>query len=791
MFLSSSFLHVSARTLVLGVCASLLSLSAKADEGMWLPLLLKQYNEAAMKAKGFRLTADDIYNVNKSSLKDAIVHFGGGCTGELISPDGLLLTNHHCGLGQVQSHSSVEKDYITNGFWAMSRKEELPNAGLTASFIVRMEDVTKQILEGIAPDLAEAEREKLVQQNIAKVSKAAVEGTHYQASIKPYYYGQEYYMYVTETYRDVRLVGAPPLSIGNFGGDTDNWMWPRHTGDFSMFRVYSGPDGKPADFNAANIPLKSKHFLPISLGGVDKGDFTMVFGFPGRTTEYLSSYGVAETYDRLNPARIAIRTEKLRLLKEAMRASDKTRIQYQAKYNSISNYHKKWTGENRGLKKLNAVAKKEAQEAEFRKWAAANGERQAKYGQVLDQLRDQYEKLKDISLAREYVNEAANGVELVNFSSNFVRLVEMHEAPNRNQAEIDQRLTTLKKGSENFFKNYNAAVDRKLFQTLLPMYAKGVPAHLQPAAFADMNKRYKGSWEKYASEVYEKSMLAKPESVQSLLSAFNAKNIAKLKKDPAYLLSKSISDLNKEKITPAYQLGNDQINLLQRTYVAGLREMNPGKSFYPDANSTLRVSYGAVADYEPADGVNYVHYTTIDGIMEKNASGAEDYVVPAKLKELYQKKDFGRYAENGTLPVAFTASNHTTGGNSGSPVINANGHLIGTNFDRNWEGTMSDIMYDPERVRNITLDVRYTLFLIDKFAGAGYLLKEMTLLEPEPETAAAGPAESEIDYAAETKGMRPATSLEAPHKAKSPEKVKAKAKANGKTKHKVKGKSKR
>ena len=723
--------------------------AARADEGMWLPLLLKKYNFADMQAKGFRLSAEDIYSVNQASLKDAIVLFGGGCTGEMISPEGLLLTNHHCGFSQVQSHSSVENDYITKGFWAMDRKAELSNAGLTATFIVRMEDVTSQVLQGITPSMPEADREKQVQLNIEQARKNATQGTHYEASIKPYFYGQEYYMYVTETFRDVRLVGAPPLSIGNFGGDLDNWMWPRHTGDFSLFRIYASADNKPADYAPDNVPYKPKHYLPISLAGVDKGDFTMVFGFPGRTTEYLSSYGVAETYQDLNPARIQVRTEKLRILKEGMRSSDKIRIQYAAKYNSISNYHKKWTGENRGLKKLSAVEKKQAQEASFTAWATADPDRQLLYGKVLPQLKEQYEQRREVSLAREYVNEAAFGVELLGYANGFVSLLEYYDQPNRDQKELEKRIAALKNRTTGFYKDLNPPTDKALFVSLLPLYYQNVPRSLHPDAFGQLEKKYKSSWQRYADDVYGNSLLATEARANSLLNNFNEKNIKKLRLDPAYVLAKSIVETYRTRILPLYNTSSDQINLLSRTYLAGLREMQPNRKFYPDANSTLRVSYGKVNDYEPMDGARYEYYTTLDGVMEKAATGLEDYKVSDKLVSLYQQKDFGRYGENGTVPIAFIATNHTTGGNSGSPVIDANGYLIGTNFDRNWEGTMSDIMYDPDRVRNITIDVRYTLFVIDKFAGAGHLVREMKLVDrPEPK-AMAPPADLEIDYSEE------------------------------------------
>ncbi|MET4106151.1 S46 family peptidase [Hymenobacter sp. UYP22] len=715
--------------------------AARADEGMWLPLLLKQLNEADMQKKGLKLTAEQIYSINQGSLKDAIVQFGGGCTGEIISDQGLLLTNHHCGYGQIQSHSSVEKDYLTKGYWAMDRSQELPNPGLTATFIVRMEDVTSQVLAGVpTKGIAEADREKLVQTNVQRVAQASVQGTGYQAFVRPMFNGNEYYLFVTEVFQDIRLVGAPPSSIGKFGGDTDNWAWPRHTGDFSIFRIYAGPDNKPAPYSPDNKPFKPRHHLPISLGGVQPGDFTMVFGFPGRTNEYLTSWGVEETYALSDPAKIRVREAKLKVLDADMKASDKVRIQYAAKYASIANYWKKWIGEVRGLKKLDAVRVKQQQEVQFQKWAESGDEaRRATFATLLPDLQRNYATARDYTLARDYVTEAALGVELMTYANSLLPLLEMvdKKAP---AAELAAAVEKAKKGTPGFFRNYNAPTDQKVAAQLLPLYATGTPARLLPAYVNNLQKQYaaQGGWNAYAAQLFSKSRLTSEASALAVLDEVAQGKADALRQDPAAQLASAIINNYRTAILPTYTAATDQIALLQRTYVAGLRLQQPERKFYPDANSTLRLAYGQVAGYQPADGTKYDFYTTLDGIMEKADPTNPEFEVPARLAELYRTKDFGPYAYKGTVPVAFIATNHTTGGNSGSPVINGRGELIGTNFDRNWEGTMSDIMFDPDRVRNITLDVRYMLFVVDKFAGAGHLVKEMTLVGSSNDTTPAG-----------------------------------------------------
>jgi hypothetical protein len=712
----------------------------KADEGMWIPILLKELNESDMKARGLKLSAEDIFKMNKSSMKDAIVHFGGGCTGEMISPQGLMLTNHHCGYGQIQSHSSVEKDYLTNGFWAKNHKEELQNPGLTATFIVRMQDVTSAVMEGVLSDMSEQKRDSIISANIRRIEKETVEGTHYNAIIKPFFYGNEFYLFITETFRDVRLVGAPPSSIGKFGGDTDNWMWPRHTGDFALFRVYANKENRPADYSPDNVPFKPRHYFPISLKGVEEGDFTMVYGFPGRTNQYLSSFAVEQITNISNPARIKLRTEKLKIWDEDMKKSDKVRIQYAAKYASISNYHKKWIGENRGLKKLNAIEAKKEFEKTFASRVQADPEKQKLYAHLLPEFEKLYKQMENHLRSYDYFIESVMGVEILRYASSYLPFADMVSKSNAPAGETEKVLNNLENGISGYFKNYNSPTDKKVFASLLKIYREDVEAYAHPELFkTELDKKFKGDFDRYSEQVFEKSIFASEEKMNKFISGLRAsfkkngkltsKDVSALYKDPAYRLISGFTEIFRKNTMPEYQRINNEINILSRTYMNAMRQLMPERKYYPDANSTLRVTFGQVEGYEPADGVKYIYYTTLDGIMEKEDPDNEDFVVPEKLKELYKNKDYGPYAhKDGRLRIAFVASNHTTGGNSGSPVIDAEGNLIGTNFDRSWESTMSDIMYDPEMVRNITCDIRYTLFVIDKFAGAKHLIQEMKIV---------------------------------------------------------------
>lgn len=700
-----------------------------AAEGMWLPLLLNALNEEDMQSKGMKLTAEDIYSVNQSSLKDAIVSFGGFCTGELISDQGLLLTNHHCGYGQIQRHSSVGNDLLTDGFWAMNQQEELPNPGLFVTFLVRMEDVTEEVLQGIDANMEEEERENLVTERIAAISRRATEGTHYQAVIKPFFYGNEYYMFITERFDDVRLVGAPPSSIGKFGGDTDNWMWPRHTGDFSLFRVYAAPDGSPAPYSEDNVPLKPKHHLPVSLDGVQEGDFTMVFGFPGRTEQYLTSHAVKLLIEETNPNRIALRDRRLAIMDEHMKASDTVRIKYASKYASVANYWKKWIGENRGLKQLNAISEKEELEAAFTNWVQdGDTERQEKYGNLLNRFEELYAQQQAVNLANVYRGEGIFGAEIMRLAASFAPVAKGQ----RPKEEITASRTALEAALHRHFQDYDRRLDKNLFATVLEMYLKNTDAGTyHPESLRKLGNDPQ-ALQGYVDKVFAQSVLSSEARMKEVLATYDQKKTPRgLRKDPGFQLFTEFDDIYRRQIAPVYESTQAELDKLYRLYVAGLREMQEDKHFWPDANSTLRVAYGIVDGYVPYDGVHYRYYTTLEGIMEKEDPTNEEFVVPERLKEIYRTKDYGRYAEEDYMPVCFVASNHTTGGNSGSPVIDAEGRLIGLNFDRTWESTMSDIKYDADICRNIAVDIRYVLLIIDKFAGAGYLVEEMTLAESE------------------------------------------------------------
>lgn len=708
------------------------TINSRADEGMWIPSLLKKINITDMQAKGLKLSAEEIYSVNQSSIKDAIVHFGGICTGEMISSQGLLLTNHHCGYRYIQSHSSVEKDYLTDGFWAMSQKEELPCEGLTATFIISIDDVTEQIMEGLTAEMSEDERFKRIDEVSRKLEDDASAGTHYNASVRAYYYGNEYYLILSETFHDVRMVGAPPSSIGKFGADTDNWMWPRHTGDFSLFRIYAGPDNKPAKYDPSNKPFVPRHHLPISLEGYKKGDFTMVYGFPGVTNEYLSHHAVKNLIEQSNPHSIAARDIRLEIMNAGMKESDDVRIKYASKQSGVSNAWKKWKGQNRGLIKMNAVEKKQEFEREFSRWVASDPGRGKLYGHLLPAFEKIYSEIEPLSLARTYLNEALFGIEILRYTFRFQKLVSISNNEEINDAAITREANILSNRTTNHFKDYHLPIDKKTFVALLELYVNNVEPQYRSEVLNEIAEKYEGDFTAYAEKLFDKSMFADESKISALLATYNRKQVKKIEKDPAYLLIDDIVNHYRNTIATVGKVANDELELLYRQYMNGIREMHNKKAVYPDANSTLRMSYGEVADYYPSDGVHYSFMTTLEGVMQKAMPGDWEFDVPQKLIDLYEAKDYGDYGIDGEMPVCFIASNHTTGGNSGSPVINAEGELIGTNFDRNWEGTMSDIMYDPEQVRNISLDIRYTLFIIDKFAGAEHLIDEMTIVEKTP-----------------------------------------------------------
>ena len=671
------------KKLFLLIAAACASLTAAADEGMWLLPYLQKMNIKEMKARGCKLSAEEIYSVNKSSLKDAIVIFGPGCTGEIVSADGLLFTNHHCGYGSIQALSSVEHDYLKNGFWAMSREEEIPAPGLKVRFIRKISDVTSDIL-GYVPDVASGEeRARIVAEHAAAVrSRIAQDNPGMEVLVKDFFGGNQFFAFVIEVFSDVRLVGTPPTSIGKFGGDTDNWMWPRHTGDFSVFRVYAGPDNRPADYSLENRPYKAEKFLKISLGGYDEGDFAMIMGFPGSTQRYMTSYEIDRLLEVENPQRIFIRGERQAILKEDMAASAKVRIQYASKYAQSSNYWKNSIGKSRGIRRLDVKGRN-----------------------ALNLIRESVEETAPYFASSQYLSEAiGRSVEIL--------------AP--------ARLAVSKKGGEltealkAFYKDYNMPTDRRVAKRMFRIVGENCKE--LPSVFAEViGKRFGGDTDAYVDYLYDNSVFA--DERKALAAAAAGTDVSN---DPAVLLNKSYTAKMRE-LAAAQLAGKRKFADGQRLYIAGLMRMQPNKAWASDANFTLRLTYGRVLPYDPADGIHYNYYTTLKGVMEKeNPQNPTEFTVPARLKELYAAKDFGRYAnERGELPVAFLADCDITGGNSGSPVMNAKGALIGLAFDGNWEAMSGDVAFEPELQRTIAVDVRYVLFVIDKFAGAGWLLDEL------------------------------------------------------------------
>ncbi len=690
--------------------------------GMWIPSLLQGMNEKEMKNLGMKMTAADIYSVNKSSLKDAVPHFNGGCTSEVISPKGLLLTNHHCGFDAIQNQSSIDHDYLTNGFWAYKMSEELPNEDLVVTFIVKIEDVTSKVLEGTAALATELEKQKKIQENITLLSNSLPKESWQENKIRTFYEGNQYMLFVTETYKDVRLVGAPPSSIGKFGSDTDNWVWPRHTGDFSLFRIYADKNNRPASYSKDNVPYTPKHFLPISLDGVKEDDFTLVFGYPGKTNEYLPAVAIAQIVNELNPAKIEIRDQALKVADGFMRKDNAIKIQYASKYASIANYWKKWIGETQGLTKSNAVEIKRKQEVAFQEKVVKAG-KQAEYGNLLADFDKNYNDIKSYALARDYFSEVAlRNTELLSVGYKLYQLEQVYSS--KGEQAFNDRKNNLISGLADFYKDFNANVDQKVFEQLIHLYATKSPKEFLPTNLSNINAT------ELANYVYSNSKLVSYKSLKELLTGDSKTILANLNADKGFIVIKSMADKFLKDVAPKYDEINLKITALQRTYMKAQLELNKGSRIFPDANSTLRVTYGKVKGYAPKDATLYTPVTYLDGAMEKYIPGDYEFDVPTKLIDLYKKKEYGQYGENDKMPVCFIGTNHTTGGNSGSPAIDAYGNLIGLNFDRVWEGTMSDINYDPSICRNIMVDIRFVLFIIDKYAGATNLIEELKLVHP-------------------------------------------------------------
>ncbi|HKL07521.1 MAG TPA: S46 family peptidase [Bacteroidales bacterium] len=693
-----------------------------ADEGMWIPLLIEKYNIEDMQKKGFKLSAEDIYSINQDCLKDAIVIFGRGCTGELVSNQGLILTNHHCGYGAIQQHSSVEHDYLTDGFWAMSQEEELPNPGLTATFLKRIEDVTEEALEGVTGDMTEEERKEKIRENSKKIQARAEEDNHYNASVRSFYYGNQYFLFVYEVYKDVRLVGAPPSAIGKFGGDTDNWMWPRHTGDFSVFRIYADTNNQPAEYSSDNVPYKPKKHLPISIKGINEGDFTMVLGYPGSTYQYVTSDEIKWIKNVSNPNKIELRDIRLDIMNKYMNNNDTIRIKYASKNAGVSNSWKRWKGEIIGLERLNAVEKKMDLEYRFRKWAESGHD---EYIGLLEDFSNVYSELEKYEVAYDYYREAILALEIVRFASRFDHLIELIEKE-ADKEDITKELEYLQQQMDGFYKDYVQKIDQEIFYQLLPLYYSNVSIEFHPD-LSELN--FSGDYEKFAKNLYQNSIFDDQKELSDFLSVDKIDELISLKNDAVYEFYQHFNHVYQSEIKPKRDSLNNITQTLYRSYMKGLMEMQDDKILFPDANFTMRVSYGDIKGSYPRDGIKYQYYTTLDGVMEKDNPEIYDYDVPERLKEIYRKKDFGKYEVDGSVPVCFLATNHTTGGNSGSPVLDAEGNLIGLNFDRVWEGIMSDMIFDPKQSRNISVDIRYVLFLIDKYAGATHLIDEMTIVE--------------------------------------------------------------
>jgi len=701
-------------------------IQARADEGMWLPMFVERLNYTDMQKMGLHLTAEEIYSINNGSLKDAIVIFGAGCTGEIVSDQGLIFTNHHCGYASIASLSTVGNDILTNGFYAQSFEQELlPKSNLNVRFLVRIENVTKTILDSIPFEATEMEREEIVNRISKRLEGAAVNGKYQEANVKSFFYGNEYYLFVYEVYPDVRLVMTPPLSIGNFGGDTDNWMWPRHTGDFSVFRVYTDADGKPAEYSKSNIPMKPKHFLPVSLKPKKENDFAMIMGYPGRTSRYITSDEVESNYQFINPAIVKIRDKKLKIMDANMQASDEVRIRYASKYATTANYWKYFIGQNKGIKRLNVIERKRVMEDDFETWV--NNDNIPKFGYyktALIKTQNSMEKLSQLRRTQNYISEAFfRGTDAISMAGKFRPLMAELAKEKPNLSKIEELTQPLKTQTEKYFSMIDYKTELQLFRAMIEMYAADVPAQYQPAFYSTLQNKFKNDYLIYTDYVFQMSIFSNKDKMDAFLKA-PTKEI--LQGDPLFEIAVQVYDVYNTLIAEINPL-NYQLNQGMRLYVQGLREMHPDKKYYPDANSTMRLTYGKVLPYSKADAVDYNFVTTLSGVMEKEDSTNDEFIVPSKLKELYQKKDFGQYAENGDIITCFLTNNDITGGNSGSPVLNGDGEIIGLAFDGNWEAMSGDIVFEPALQRCICVDIRYVLFIIEKFSGGTRLVEELEI----------------------------------------------------------------
>jgi hypothetical protein len=709
----------------IALTAILLEPTTQAQEGMWLMHTLEEINEESMQNSGFRLDADDIYDINNASLKDAIIRLNGGsCTAEVISSQGLVLTNHHCAYGAIQGFSSPENDYLTDGFFALSKDQEMNIEGFEVSFLVRIDDITDRVLANVTNEMSESERTQAIQTTQNEINTEYAEGdVHgYQYEVKSFYYGNEFYMFIYNTYRDIRLVGAPPESVGKYGGDTDNWMWPRHTGDFSMLRIYADADNKPADYSESNVPYTPKRHLKISMDGVDQGDFTMVMGYPGSTDRFLSSWGIEQALALHNPSVVDVRDLKLRTMKEHMDEDLGVRIQYAAKYAQTANYWKYYIGQSKGLKALNVQGQKEAIEARFSSWATSSPELEEEYGEALNLIEAYYVATDATAKADAYALEAGLiGSDITLFAVRFGRT-----APGLFSGDDDQIAATKERLSglcDDFFKDYDMATDRDLFVNLMTKYQTDIAPENLPSFFENVDNKYKGSIKRYATKMYEKSFLVNEDRARNFIANPSEKA---LNKDLAVNAAMSILETYFGSMESEAQAKYDRG---YRLFVKGLREMQPNKAFYPDANSTMRCTYGPVGDYSPADAVQYDFVTTANGILQKMDNTDPEFVVPARLEELLKARDYGQYVdESGELVICFLHGTDITGGNSGSPVMNANGDLIGLAFDGNWEAMSGDIAFEPSLQRTISVDIRYVLWIVDKFAGATNIIDELDLV---------------------------------------------------------------